>query len=116
VLDGLAADRRGRSYERRLEVVQLELRRRADDLRCCFRVLDARKLDDDLVVTLGADLGLGDAELVDAIPHDVDRAVEVVLREIAVRRRNGLESDFEPALEIETERRLLVKRRPGDRK
>ena len=25
-----------------------------------------------------ADLGLGDAELVDAVPHDVDRAVEIV--------------------------------------
>ena len=54
-------------------------------------------------------------ELVDAIAHDLDRAVEVLLRQLAIRRRNGLERDLEPALQVEAERRLLVQRRCGDR-
>ena len=78
-------------------------------------ILDAGKLDDDLVVALRPDLGLRDAELVDAVPHDLDRAVEVLVRELAVRRRNCLQRDLEPALEVEAERRRLVERRSRDR-
>ena len=101
--------------ERVLEVEELELRGRADDLGRCLGILDAGKLDDDLVVALRPDLGLRDAELVDAVPHDLDGAVEVFLREIAVRRRNRLQRDLEPALEVEAERRRLVERRSRNR-
>jgi len=38
--------------------------------------MDARELDHDLVRALLADLGLGDAELVDPLAHDRDRAVK----------------------------------------
>ena len=55
------------------------------------------------------------AELVDAAPHDLDGAVEVLVREIAVRRRNRLQRHLEPTLEVEPERRRLVERRAGDR-
>ena len=40
------------------------------------------------------DLGLGDAELVDAVAHDRHGPVEV-LREVAVTRRDGLQRDLE---------------------
>ena len=59
--------------------------------------------------------GSRDAELVDAVPHDLDRALEVLLGQLAVRRRNRLERHLETALEVEAERRLLVERRAGDR-
>ncbi len=114
-LDRLAANVRRRAYERRLEVEELELRGRTDDLRGSLGILDAGKLDHDLVVTLRADLRLRDAELVDAAPHDLDRAVEVFFGEVAVRRRNGLERDFEPALEVQPERRRLMEWRAGNR-
>ena len=115
MLDRLAADRDRRPGERRLEVEELELRGRADDLGGRLRILDAGELDDDLVVALRADLGLRDAELVDAVPHDLDRALEVLLGELAVRRRNRLQRDLEAALQVEAERRLLVERRARDR-
>ena len=77
-------------------------------------ILDAGKLDDDLVVALRADLGLRDAELVDAVPHDLDRALEVLFGQVAVRRGNRLQRDLEPALQVEAERRRLVEGRSRD--
>ena len=44
-----------------------------DDL---LGVVGARQRDDDLVVALGLDLGLGDAERVDAVADDLDGAVD----------------------------------------
>ena len=113
--DRLAADIRRRADERRLEVKKLELCCRPDDLGGGFGILDAGKLDHDLVVALRPDLGLRDTELVDAVAHDLDRAVEVFLGEVTVRRRNRLQRDLEPALEVEPERRRLVQRRAGGR-
>ena len=115
VLHRFAVDRGRGADERGLEVVELELRRLADDLRGCLRVLDAGEVDDDLIGPLLADLGLAHAELVDAAPHDVDGAVEVGGRELLVRRRNGLQRHLQPALEIEAERRFLVDRGARDR-
>ena len=74
-------------------------------------ILDAGQLDRDLVVALRADLGLGDAEPVDAVAHDRDRAVEVLLRQLAVARRHRLLRHLEAALEVEAERRRLLERR-----
>ena len=62
-------------------------------------------------LALRPDLRLGDAEAVDAVAHDRDRAVEIFLRELAALRRHRLLRDLETALEVEAERRLLVQRR-----
>ena len=98
----LRADRRPGQV--RLEVEELELRGLADQLRSLLRVVHAGELDDDLVGALLADLGLGDAELVDPVPHDRDRAVEVGGRDLVALRRHRLEHDLEAALQVETER------------
>ena len=63
-----------------LEIEELELGGLPDQLGGLLRIGDAGELDDDLIVALLADLGLGDAELVDAVPHDVHRAIEVLVR------------------------------------
>jgi hypothetical protein len=73
----------------------------------------AGQLDHDLVRALLADLGLGDAELVDAVAHDVDRAVDVLGREHVALRRLRLEDDLEAALEVEALAEALVRRRAG---
>ena len=78
------------------------------------RVLDAREVDHDLVVALLADLRLRDAEPIDAVAEDLDRAVEVGLLQRAVRRRHRLQRHLEPALQVEAERRLVVERRCGN--
>ena len=91
-----AADRR--PGEIRLEVVELEDRGFPDHLRGAGRIVDAGELDDDLVRALLADLGLGDAELVDPLPHDVDRASEIVGRKLVPLRRDRLQDDLEAAL------------------
>ena len=104
----LGADRR--ADEVLLEVVELELGGLPDQLGGFLRIGDAGQLDDDLVVALLADLGLGDAELVDAVPHDVHRAIEVLVGEGLTLGRSGFQHDLEPALEIEAERRALVER------
>ena len=98
-----------------LELVELELRGLADDLGGALGVLHARELDRDLVLALLADLGLGDAELVDPLADDRDRAVEVRVGQLTAGRRLRLQHDLEPALEVEAELRLLVERRAGDR-
>jgi len=75
--------------------------------------VDAGKLDDDLVPALLADLGLGHAEPVDAVPHDRDRAVEVRAGDFVVRlvlRRFRLEHHFQATLEVEAEGRLALDR------
>ena len=58
--------------------------------------------------------GSDDAEAVDAVAHDRDRAVEVFLRQLPALGRNGFLRDLEATLEVEPERRLLVDRRRRD--
>ena len=100
--ESLDADRR--RHEVRLEVVELELRRLAEDPDHLVGVLDAGDLDRDLVVALLPDLGLRDAEPVDAVAQDLDRAGEVGLLQLPVRRRHRLERHLEAALEVQAER------------
>ena len=79
--------------------------------------MDAGQLHGDLVAALAGDDGLGNAELVDAVPHDLDRAVEIVLRDLPPLRRLRLEDDLEAALEIEAQGRRAEERQhddPGD--
>ena len=76
--------------------------------------MDAGKLDDDLVGALLADLRLGDAELVNPVPHDLDRPADVVGGQRVALRRYRLQHDLESALEVEPERRLAVGRRARD--
>jgi len=75
------------------------------------------QLDHDLVLALLRDDGLGDAELVDAVAHDVDRPRHVVRRQDVPARRLRLQDDLEAALQIESLPELLVDRgaRPADK-
>ncbi len=100
--------------EVRLQVVELELRRLADDLGGAGGVEDAGEVDRDLVGALPADLGLGDAELVDAVADDLDRAIEILIRNLTPLRRLGLEDELEPALQVEAERRRAEEREDDD--
>jgi hypothetical protein len=94
-----------------LEVVELEDRGLADQRRSRPWIVDTGELDHDLVRALLPDLGLGDAELVDSVPHDLDRPVDVLGGQLVALRRHGLEDDLEAALQVEAERGLLVSRR-----
>ncbi|TMM25803.1 MAG: hypothetical protein E6F97_02140 [Actinobacteria bacterium] len=107
---------RGRPGGVVLEVVELQLCRRPDDLGRLRRVVDASQLDHDLVLALLADLGLGDAERVDAVTHDRDRGVHAVRRDLLVPERDRLEHDLQAALEVEPQRDLLVGGRARQRK
>ena len=77
-------------------------------------VVDPGERDHDLVVALLADLRLGDAELVDPVAEDLERAVEVGLLQRPVLRRHRLQRHLETALEVEAERRLLFQGRAWD--
>ena len=70
-------------------------------LRGLVDVVDAGELDRDLVGALLGDDRLGDAELVDAVPHDRHRAVEVGRRQLDAFRRLRLQHVLEAALKIE---------------
>ena len=80
----------------------------------CSGFLTPGQVDHDLVVALLADLGLRDAEPVDAVAEDLDRAVEVGLLQRPVGRRHRLQRHLEAALEVEPEGRRLLDRRPGN--
>ena len=73
-----------------LPVVEEELRGRADLLARLVGVVGRRERDVDLVLARALDLGLGDAELVDALAHDVDRAVDRVARDLGLLGGLGL--------------------------
>jgi hypothetical protein len=107
-----AADRRPREVG--LEVVELEHGRLADERRRGPRIVDTGELNHDLVVALLADLRFRDAELVDPVPHDLDRAVEILVRQLVALGRDGLQHHLEPALQVETERHAPMHRRTGD--
>ncbi|TML23210.1 MAG: hypothetical protein E6G32_06425 [Actinobacteria bacterium] len=94
-----------------LEVVELQDGRLSDQLRGDRGILDARELNHDLILALLPDLGLGHAQLVDAVPHDRDRAVDRVGIELVSLLRNRFEHDLETALEVEAERQLPVRGR-----
>jgi hypothetical protein len=77
--------------------------------------MDGGKLDHDLVRALLADLRLRDAELVDAVPHDVDGPVDVFGREHVPSWRLCFEHDLEATLEVEALTERAVSRGAGHR-
>jgi hypothetical protein len=91
-----------------LPVVEEELGHLADLLLRPLRVLDVGQADRDLVAARALDLRLGDAELVDALAHDVDGAVDRVLRDLGLGGgRLGLVDELDAPLEVESQPRLL---------
>ncbi len=92
----------------RLEVVEVELGGVADLVDRALRVLDVREADLDLVGPERRDLGLGDAEGVDAVADDLDRAVDVLLVDGRVLgARLALVDELGAAAEVEAELRRL---------
>ncbi len=83
--------------------LELEERRAFDELRRALRVIDPRKLDDDPV---GADLlddRLGHAELVDAVAHDLERALDrLFLVRDGLPGFVDLEREVHPTLKVES--------------
>ena len=99
-----------RRHEVLLEVVELELRRLADQLRRLVGIVEPGELDDDLVRRLRAQLGLARADLVDPVADDLDRAVEILLGHLLAGWGLRFENHLEAALQVEPEHR-----RAGDR-
>src|SRR5206468_9503319 len=88
----------------RLDELELEERRLADQLLRALPVEEAGELDQDAVVALLLKRGLGDAELVDSIPDDLHRLVDRVL---GFRRAQlgliDLEQEVHPTLKVEAQ-------------
>ena len=98
-----------------LPVVERQLRGRADLGLGAPGVAHVREADRDLVAARRLDLRLGDAQLVDAVAHDVDRSLERVLgHRLRLRAREALVDELDAALEVEAENRLLGLDRAGD--
>ena len=102
----------------RFPVVEEELGGRADLLGGALGVLDTGQVDLDLVAAGEEQLRLGDAEGVDALAHDVERALERLLGDLRLlRRRLALVDELHAALEVEPELRVPAgdgEDRPGD--
>src|SRR5262249_23501349 len=108
-----------RAGERSLQVVELQLGGLADDCGSLGGIVDAGELDHDLVRPLLADLRLGDAELVDALAHDRDRAVERRRVELLPLGGLGLPHHLAaagPAWKTAPQRPLFVQRGAGKAK
>ena len=90
-----------------LPVVEEQLRRRADLLRGALGVLDARQVDLDLILARPVELGLGDAERVDAVAHDVQRALQRLCGDLRLLGRLALIDEPDAALEVEPELRRV---------
>jgi hypothetical protein len=71
-------------------------------------VLDARQADVDLVLARALQLRLGDTERVDAVAHDVQRAIEALRRDRRLLLgRPRLVDELNAPLQVETEARGL---------
>ena len=90
-----------------LPVVEEELGGRADLVGGALGVVDARQVDLDLIVAGTGELGLGDAERVDAIAHDVQRALQRLGRDLRLLGRLALVDEPDTTLEIEAELRRV---------
>ena len=90
-----------------LRVEELELPGGADEAAHLVLVGGARHLDDDLAravaARLGADLRLADTDAADAPLDDVARGLDLLIGDRLAARRDDLERDPLPALEVEAE-------------
>ena len=91
----------------RFPVVEEQLGGGADLPGGVLGVLDAREVDLDLVLAGSEELGLGDAELVDALLHQVDRALHRVGVDRLLGGRLRPVDELNTALQVETEHRRL---------
>ena len=91
----------------RFPVVEEQLGRGADLAGGLLGVLDAREVDLDLVLARLEELGLGDAELVDALLHEVDRPLHRVRVDRLLGGRLRPVDELNTALQVETENRRL---------
>ena len=100
--------------ERRLEVVELELGGRADDVRRLRRGCGRRRAGS-TIWSLPCFVMIGSAtpSLSTRFAHDRDRAVEVVGRQLVALRRLRLQDDLEAALQVEALLDRPVGRRAG---
>ncbi len=96
----------------RFPVVEEQLGRGADLALRVLGVLDAWEVDLDLVVAGEQQLGLGDAERVDALAHDVERVLQRLLRDRRLlRRRLARVDQLHAALQVEAEHRVPARDR-----
>ena len=100
--------------DRGLPVIEPQDGRRADLLLGLIRVADIWQGHVDLVTARTLNFGLRDAEAVDALAHDVHRALDGIGRDLAELRRLGLVDERRPAFEIKALARLLRQRRSRD--
>ena len=85
-----------------LPVVEEELGRGPDPLDRPLGVLDVGQRDLDLVEADPGDLGLGDAERVDALADDLDRPIDVLGLDLRhLRRRAALVDELGAAAQVE---------------
>ncbi len=101
---GLAPDRLLRTDQVRFPVVEVQLRRGPDLVDGALGVGDVGQADRDVVLAEAGDLGLGDAELVDPLADDLDRAFDVGAGHfLDLPGRRALVDQLDPALEVEAE-------------
>ena len=92
----------------RFPVVEVQLGGGADLLGGAVGVRDAREVDLDLLAAEQLQLRLGDAERVDAVAHDLQRAVQRLLVDRRLLRgRLALVDELDAALEVQAELRRL---------
>ena len=91
----------------RLPVVEEQLRGLADLFLGARRVAHVRQGDGDFVFARALDFRLCDADLVDALAHDVDRPVQRFRVDFRLRRGLALVDELDAALQVEAEARLF---------
>jgi hypothetical protein len=90
-----------------LPVVEEQLRGLADHLFGLFRIAHVRQRDVDFVRPRALDFRLRHAQLVDALTHDVDRAVQRFGVDFRLRGGLGLVDELDAALQVEAQAGLF---------
>ena len=88
----------------RLEQLEFEQRRLADQVLGALHVLQAGQLDDDAVLTLPLNGRLGDTELVDAVADNLLRPVDGIARLVRLKAfGHHFHDQVNPALEVQAQ-------------
>ena len=115
--DGAFGRRRlaARADHVRLPVIEVQLRGLADLVLGARGVAHVGQRHVDFVFARALDFRLGDAQLVDALAHDVDRPFERFGVDLRLGGRLGLVDELDAALQVEPQARRLGRRsRPSD--